>query len=170
MSLNDGAFQIKFDNPGSTIALTNGTSAPLEVFNIVAGSLSYDVPGIEHGAQMDRNRITGVLAGSERPCNISFTLKVTGNLFDTSEWRALTSGALATSKIAQLNSTGQIFTFGIQVFHKHGTTATSGTRLTFANCVLESALNFQASAGVDSDEITASVISYDSSPTFTAVA
>lgn len=156
---------IRWENGGKVLL---GSDA---VKNIVEGTLQFDVPGYEPAPNMDRGRLTEVIAGNERPCRVRLTLKYTGAI-EANDVLPKLMGALVSNNVDNVTSEGEIFTFTLTVVipkSKKAAGAGTATQYVFAKCYLPDGHQYRAASGTNFDTLELDLVSYDASPSITMV-
>jgi hypothetical protein len=139
-----------------------------ELKNIVEGSLSFEIGGLEAVGNMDRGALTDVVAGNERPTKVTLKCKV-GNPIASSGAGLLPQvlGALVTNKIKPVNADGTLFTFSMTVKVPDGLGVATGTQYVFAKCYVDNPAKISVAAGAAFDEIELQMTDWEASPAIT---
>jgi len=161
-------------NAGKPIRWENGGKVLIgsdPIKNIVEGTLQYDIPGYEPVPNMDRGELTEIIAGNQRPCRVRLSLKYTG-LVESDALLEKLMGPLASNNVANVTNTGELFTFTLTVVSPKGkgvTGAGSANQYVFTKCYLPDGVSYRSAAGTNFDTLELDLVSYDLSPTITAV-
>jgi hypothetical protein len=150
-NINTGA-PIRFENGG--VVKVGGSSDV--VLNIVAGTLNWKVMGREVIAHKDRGTLGSLVAGDQRPCEVSLDVYYTANYE--------TSGSLLLL-VEQTISSGVVSTFDIVVDMPDNLGASSGTRWTFGECYLPDGYEVQTSEGATFDRLILRCLDNELEPT-----
>ena len=148
---------LRFENGGTLSIVTDPGGVPVteEVFNILAGSLQW-TPGFrEPIPQNDRGIHGDVVPGDDRDTAVQFTIRVTGDTFETLNLY---------ERIKPIYAGGIIVKFALVFTLPDSRGAATGKKVTFGACYMADSGAYQAQPGAAFDQYVVQLVDAEPEP------